>query len=882
MIKSLKFKSALLMLISLALILSASAISAGPDTQPPLINLQAPKDFSYQRGVFNIDLSVRDNSEVNSVTFFYSTSNSGPWNKIGMANLNSGTSSSGIWREAWDTTPLEISTVYIKAQAVDLAGNSSESPVYTFYLNNKIDTTVPEVTITDPVNGANNGVINDVIKIIFNKELDPSTINASTVFLLQGSSNIPGTVSYADKTIQFTPSSQLNYSSSYTLQITTSVKDTAGHPMAQDFTTSFATGPAPTQAPNPVNNVFAKALGSTSVGIRWTKVDDAESYNIYRDTSKTGSFLTLIKTVKATSSSAEVDYYVDENLPSSTTYWYRVAAVNSIGESAKSQDFVNMYTDKENNSKTVYLNCADTLPPTYPTGVNLGSEDTTVQISWVSNPETNLRGYNIYRGTLSGGTLTKVNASEVPRGNTSYKDTSLANDTEYFYRLTAVDSFGNEGPKSVEKRVVPKAPAFGSVPHTGYSSGTMPCDKCHSTHTGEGSHLNINAAEQTTCFLCHDGTASKSNIKNLYSSSAYTSKHPIGTTLTCSNCHDSHLDAQSSSNGTPLNPGILSVWRNGINFNKGNDICFSCHGPGSTLPGGDIETPWYSSGRVVASSVTSPNGIECSTCHQSHASQSSALSTQTVENQCLQCHDRSASSSELNKYDALINSPDSISHHDLLADDRAANGSSLTCSNCHNPHDNNKTFKLIDPDNPGPNRANIWKGISEPSVQNPLTGTINEYCLKCHSGSLPTAQQTSPYADAPSYGNKALTNIQDSYYTSAKDFHGANHSTTVVSDPVMGYVDANSGNSYVECTKCHDAMGSSNAFNLVTMVTSADGHLTKEGQFVYSWQYKSGTQTKVGADLRFFCQGCHGNNHMGFSKPYPTDCLSCHSHGNNM
>ncbi len=101
----------------------------------------------------------------------------------------------------------------------------------------------------------------------------------------------------------------------------------------------------------------------------------------------------------------------------------------------------------------------------------------------------------------------------------------------------------------------------------------------------------------------------------------------------------------------------------------------------------------------------------------------------------------------------------------------------------------------------------------------------------------------------------------------------------------MGYGDANSVNYVLACTKCHDAKGSLNTYSLVSQI-SADQSLTQQGLLAYSWTYLAGSTPKVGADLRFFCASCHGSsftldaNHA--SLPYPTDCLSCHTHGNNL
>jgi hypothetical protein len=62
-------------------------------------------------------------------------------------------------------------------------------------------------------------------------------------------------------------------------------------------------------------------------------------------------------------------------------------------------------------------------------------------LSWTASVST-VSGYNIYRGTVSGGPYTKLNSSLV--STTSYVDSSVQGGTTYFYVVTAVDSDNQE------------------------------------------------------------------------------------------------------------------------------------------------------------------------------------------------------------------------------------------------------------------------------------------------------------------------------------------------------------------------------------------------------------------------------------------------------
>jgi len=65
----------------------------------------------------------------------------------------------------------------------------------------------------------------------------------------------------------------------------------------------------------------------------------------------------------------------------------------------------------------------------------------TVALSW--NPSTSVvSGYNVYRGTQSGGPYSRLNASLL--SNTAFNDTKVQSGGNYFYVSTAVDSSNSE------------------------------------------------------------------------------------------------------------------------------------------------------------------------------------------------------------------------------------------------------------------------------------------------------------------------------------------------------------------------------------------------------------------------------------------------------
>ena len=70
-----------------------------------------------------------------------------------------------------------------------------------------------------------------------------------------------------------------------------------------------------------------------------------------------------------------------------------------------------------------------------------------VDLSWLASTST-VAGYNVYRGTVSGGPLTKLNSSLII--GTTYVDLTVQVGQTYYYYATAVDSNNNESKYSNE------------------------------------------------------------------------------------------------------------------------------------------------------------------------------------------------------------------------------------------------------------------------------------------------------------------------------------------------------------------------------------------------------------------------------------------------
>jgi len=69
-----------------------------------------------------------------------------------------------------------------------------------------------------------------------------------------------------------------------------------------------------------------------------------------------------------------------------------------------------------------------------------------VNLSWTPSSSSDVVGYNVYRGTVSGGPYTKLTSS--PVASSPDADSTVSSGQTYYYVVTAVDSSNNESADS--------------------------------------------------------------------------------------------------------------------------------------------------------------------------------------------------------------------------------------------------------------------------------------------------------------------------------------------------------------------------------------------------------------------------------------------------
>jgi hypothetical protein len=186
-------------------------------------------------------------------------------------------------------------------------------------------------------------------------------------------------------------------------------------------------------------NLTATA-GNQQASLTWTATSGATSYFVKRGTANGGPYTTVGTSAGTT--------YADTSLTNGTAYYYVVTAVDATGESGNSNQ----------------ASATPTAAPTAPVPpLNLTATGGNQQVSLAWTASTGATSYNVKRAATNGGPYTTVGS---PAG-TSYTDTTVTNETTYYYVVTAVSASGesaNSNQASATPSTTPVAPAPPTTP----------------------------------------------------------------------------------------------------------------------------------------------------------------------------------------------------------------------------------------------------------------------------------------------------------------------------------------------------------------------------------------------------------------------------------
>jgi len=217
-----------------------------------------------------------------------------------------------------------------------------------------------------------------------------------------------------------------------------------------------------TAVPAAPAGLTATAASSTSVNLSWSAVTPPAncfigSYAIFRSTASgfTPSSSNQVGTASGTTFSST-------GLSASTTYYYRVEALDADGSSPAS------------NQASATTSAAPTCSaaPAAPNGLSaVAASSSAINLSWNAvAPPANcaISSYAVFRGASSGFTPSAGNQVGTTSGMT-FSNTGLTASTTYYYKVEAIDAAGSSPASSQSSAATLSVSSGGFACHVGYS-----------------------------------------------------------------------------------------------------------------------------------------------------------------------------------------------------------------------------------------------------------------------------------------------------------------------------------------------------------------------------------------------------------------------------
>ncbi|BBI30893.1 S-layer homology domain-containing protein [Cohnella abietis] len=202
----------------------------------------------------------------------------------------------------------------------------------------------------------------------------------------------------------------------------------------------------------PAPDNFIAEPHSGKVILRWNTVSNVIGYNVKRSNAFDGNYETIVSKVTDTT-------FIDTTAENGKTYYYKVTAVNSMGKESK-DSLIKEAKPLASDLKDIIISPIKPVIPINPILVRMlapgnfnASTDVgsgKVILSW--NSVEGATGYNVMRSGSTNGTYQTI-GSQV--SGTKFTDTTAAIGTTYYYKVTAVNSKGDEGNATSVKSATP-------------------------------------------------------------------------------------------------------------------------------------------------------------------------------------------------------------------------------------------------------------------------------------------------------------------------------------------------------------------------------------------------------------------------------------------
>jgi len=179
--------------------------------------------------------------------------------------------------------------------------------------------------------------------------------------------------------------------------------------------------------------------------VSWTAANNAIQYNIYRSGSENGTYIKR--------ASVNHTNFGDFGVSNGRTYYYKVSASNSVGESEKS------------------ASSSGTALPATPSGLSVrNATSTSLTISF--DAVTGATGYKVFRAATSSGSYSLIASPTT----TNYTNSGLSSTTTYFYKVRAINAGGQSQlsarASGTTLAALPSAPATPSGLSVGNATST--------------------------------------------------------------------------------------------------------------------------------------------------------------------------------------------------------------------------------------------------------------------------------------------------------------------------------------------------------------------------------------------------------------------------